>query len=178
MNSVLQLDDIVVIDNNVIQDFFELDRIDLIFSAFKSVYIPKTVFDAEISDNVKSKLKDFAFTTINITTELGYETLSMLNTDRKYRRLSECDRNVIASAKEIGSFCGSNDSPVRKACMDFDVRFIGSLGVLKLNYIKGILSIDEIETITSLLLSEETSCYITEEVIIGFLSDLKEQGDV
>lgn len=172
MNKKYLLDDNVVIDNNVIQDFFDISKLELLFNTFTKISIPREVYDKEISDRVQKEISKYSYSIADINTSEGYITLAELSSNKKYRRLSPFDRIVISIAKEKGVFCGSNDNPIRKACHDFSVDVIGTLGVLGRNFHLGNIDIAELNRLVNLLKSDSTSCYITESVIEEFLKNI------
>lgn len=162
----------VVVDNNVLVDPYEINCLKLLFDCFDEVIIPKIIYDSEILDVVLKELAKYEVTVGNIETEIGLETYAFLVTDVKYKRLSKCDCFAIAIAKENLYYCNSNDKPVREACLDLSVKYTGVLGVLGRALMKGSISDEQLDLYIDKLLSDETSCYISEKVINKFREEI------
>ncbi len=93
-------------------------------------------------------------------------------TDTEYKKLSRFDKFAISIAKENMYYCGSNDIPVRKACEKLGIKYTGILGVLGRAYFKNKISDEKLKQLLKKLLSDETSCYIKEELIIEFKQEI------
>lgn len=62
MLEIYHIDNIsVVVDNNVLVDLYELNLIYLLFEIFKSVIIPRHIFEKEVSKEVKESLNGYNF---------------------------------------------------------------------------------------------------------------------
>jgi len=79
----------VVVDNNILIDLFELNRLDILFDIFETVVIPRIIYEDEILDNVKSRLDDHNFILADIKTETGMMLYGQLSQNNKYKNLSE-----------------------------------------------------------------------------------------
>lgn len=62
----------VIVDNNVLIDFYELDRLGLLFDVFSKVGIPKLIHDKEIEENVIDILDKYQYELYNMETETAY----------------------------------------------------------------------------------------------------------
>lgn len=106
----------VVVDNNILIDLFELNRLDILFETFETIVIPRIIYDDEIMDNIKSRLDDHHFVLADIETETGMTLYGQLSQNIKYKNLSRQDKFAISLSKEYEYYCNSNDGLVRKAC--------------------------------------------------------------
>ena len=79
----------VVVDNNILIDLFELNRLDILFDIFETVVIPRIIYEDEILDNVKSRLDNHNFILADIKTETGMMLYGQLSQNNKYKNLSE-----------------------------------------------------------------------------------------
>ena len=173
MKDIYLSDDIsVVVDNNVLVDLFELGCLNLLFKSFNVVMIPQILYANEVQSNLKEELQNYSFTLANITSELGYTTYQTLVLEREYQRLSRYDKFAISIAKENLYYCNSNDLPVRKACDRLGVKYTGVLGVLGRAYIREFITKETLKAFLIKLLSNETSCFIKEEVIKSFEEEI------
>lgn len=159
----------VVVDNNILIDLFELERLDLLFDVFEIVVIPRIIYEEEIMNDVKSKLNNYTFTQSNIETEIGMTLYGELTQNTKYKNLSKHDKFAIALAKQYSYFCNSNDGLVRRACLEYDIDYLGILGVFKVGYLKELVNFEEVKELCALLVSEKTSCYISRKIVEEFL---------
>lgn len=159
----------VIVDNNVLIDFYELDKLELLFDVFSKVGIPKLIYDNEIEENVIEILDRYKYELYNMETEAAYNAYAVLTTNRSFRRLSECDKLAVSIAKQFDYYCTSNDGLVRKACKELDVKYIGTLGVIGCAFAVNLIEKDEFIKIIGLLLSDSTSCHIKPEIVTSFL---------
>ena len=158
----------VVVDNNILVDLFELGCIDLLFSVFEFVTIPKVIYDDEIPQEIKDILNNYDFQLGNLNTLVGLETYATLVNEADYKRLSRYDRFAIAIAKENAYYCNSNDKPVRKACMKLGVKCTGILGVLGRAYVKNTITRNQLIAFLDDLVSDNTSCFIDTRLVEEF----------
>ena len=180
MDLTLLYDASVVVDNNVLQDFAELGRMDLLFRVFKTINIPKILFHDEVEEFVKVQLKDFDYKFLNIDQEISREVFFQLTNIKKYRRLSSYDKQVIARAGLYDCDAGSNDGLVRRACEEFRIKYTGSLGIIGCTFQKGFIDKSEFIQLIGKIRSDETSCYIKDSTIKAFLEnvDIKILADI
>lgn len=99
----------VVVDNNILIDLYELNRLDMLFETFETVVIPRIIYDHEIMENVKSRLVDHNFILADIETETGMTLYGQLSQNIKYKNLSRQDKFTISLSKEYEYYCNSND---------------------------------------------------------------------
>lgn len=158
----------VVVDNNVLVDLFEIGCLNLLFDIFVDVIIPQIIYDDELPPEIKIEIEKNKFHIGLIETEVGLETYALLVNEIEFKKLSSYDRFAISIAKENLYYCNSNDKPVRNACKKLNVKYTGVLGVLGRSYIKGIITIEQLETYIEKLISDDTSCYIDLKVIEQF----------
>ena len=159
----------VIVDNNILIDFYELDRLGLLFDVFSKVGIPKLIHDKEIEENVIEILKNYQYELYNVESETSYEAYAALTSNKRFKRLSECDKLVISIAKQFDYYCTSNDGLVRKACKELNVKNIGTLGVIGCAYAINLIEKEEFLKIIGLLLSDSTSCHLKPEIVTSFL---------
>ena len=162
----------VVIDNNVFQDFYELECMGLLFDITDLVMIPRSIID-EMLPEVKTSLEHHDFEIKDITSLGGYQILTRLFNEDKYKALSLKDKLCIAIAGEQLVYCGSNDKPVRKACKDFNIHHTGTLGMLARAYYLDKLNYEKLIHYLNLLKSDQTSCYLADKVIDDFIKSIK-----
>ncbi len=174
MSDIYHLSNIsVVVDNNILVDLFELGCMNLLFSAFESVTIPKVIYDDEITLEIKDLLSNYDFQLGNLNTVIGLETYATLVNDIDYKRLSRYDRVAISIAKENSYYCNSNDKPVRKACERLGVKFTGILGVLGRAYVKNTITRLQLFAFLDELISDKTSCFIDIHLVEAFKVDIE-----
>ena len=161
-----------IIDNNVLIDFFELDQLQLLFSVFGKVGIPKQIFDSEVPLEVKEKLSNFSYELCNMTTTNAFSTYANLDKNSKYKKLSFFDKVAISIAKEYDYYCSSNDGPIRKACEDLSIKYTGTLGILYCSFENNLISKEELRLLIMALNSSTTTCYIRSDVLTNFLEQL------
>lgn len=173
MLEIYQSDDLtVVVDNNVLVDLFELDKLHLLFSVFTKVLIPRNIYQEEVEKKVKDVLENYEFELADIETEVGLSTYKEILDNKKYRGLSIYDRVAISISKENYCYCNSNDKLIRKACLEYNVKFTGTLGVIGRAYKRGYLDNDQLTDVLSKISSDETTIHIKQEIIDEFLETI------
>jgi predicted nucleic acid-binding protein len=158
----------VVVDNNILIDLFELDKIDLLFKVTTGVIIPDVIIKNEVRVEILVALSGHSFSVGKIETEKGLELYGKLVNNHDYRNLSTQDRFAIAIAEDNNCLCNSNDALVRKACQFYNVKCIGLLGILARALFQKAIDKVEFNSLLDLLKSNLTSCFITEKVIEEF----------
>ncbi|HKM29024.1 MAG TPA: hypothetical protein VJY37_05015 [Anaerovoracaceae bacterium] len=158
-----------VVDNNVLVDLFEIGRLDLLFKVFKSVEIPQTVYEEEVTESVKSKIAQEQFLLSSVKTIEGYELLRTLLGHRSYKRLSTFDRIIIAIARQDKCLCSSNDGLLRKACVEYNIECTGTLGILGAAYENELITDSEFVKLVKLLYSDSTSCFLAQKTLNDFV---------
>jgi len=159
-----------VVDNNILMDLWELDRLDLLFNTFENIVIPEIIYTYELLDEIKTEIIKFDHFLVSIDSVTGYEMYMKLTENKKYKNLSKSDKIAVSCAKQEAVFCTSNDALVRKACDEYEIECLGILGVLKRAYEIQIINNSELKSLCGNLL--DTSCFITKKVIESFLSDV------
>ena len=173
MRDIYHSDNIsIVIDNNVLMDLFELNCLTLIFDMFDEVIIPQVIYDDELLDAIKVCIKPYKYRIGKINTQIGLDTYGLLVNEKEFKKLSRYDRFAISIAKENLYYCNSNDKLVRKACEKFDIKYTGVLGVLGRAYYKDIITKIELNAYIDQLSSDETSCYISLNIIEQFKKEI------
>ncbi len=164
-----------VVDNNILMDFYELGRLELLFGCFNILIIPRMIYTEEMLNEIKTILEkeDYDYEICDIRTDSGLKIYQTLTSDQTYKGLSHYDRIAIAIAGENLYYCSSNDLPVRKACEALNVKYTGTLGILGRCYVQGLLKFADLDTCLDMLCSDETSCYISETLIDKFKEDIK-----
>lgn len=161
-----------VVDNNILQDLFELGKLDILFAIFRTISIPKAIYDSEVPESIKTVLQKHGFVLSNLETEIGYNLYNNLSVEHEFRNLSHFDKLAISIAKESMYYCNSNDNLVKKACSKFEVNYIGILGVLKIACENELMSKEELTNLAYDLASERTSCYMSKKVVDAFINNL------
>lgn len=160
---------ILVVDNNVLIDLYELGRLDILFMVSTKVIIPRYIYEEEVQIEIKELIKNNNYILEDITREEGLYLFNELTNDTKFKKLSIGDRIAISIAHENIYFCTSNDGLVRKACATYKVKISGTLGIIGRAYLKGF-----IDKPTAIQLSrdlESTSCFMKKTLIDDFISD-------
>jgi len=161
----------VVVDNNILVDLYELKRIDILFEVFEVVTIPRVIHEMEVLEEVIKVIDKFDYTVVDLEQGTGYLTYYELTNDTRFKRLSDPDKKAISIAKHHKYYCNSNDGLVRKACREYEVEYIGILGVIEKAYEINYITKNELTKLCDLLKSGETSCYISSKLIDDFLID-------
>ncbi|MBU0997442.1 MAG: hypothetical protein KKE16_05280 [Firmicutes bacterium] len=161
-----------VVDNNILQDLYELNRIDILFNVFDMVIIPRIIYEEEVTEEVKQSLTIHTFVLGDIVTEIGFELYRTLSSNVEYRGLSRRDRFALSISLETDYYCSSNDGLIRKACETHDIRYTGILGVLQAAFQKKYLNENEVKHLVHQLQSIDTTCYISRKICEEFLNKL------
>ena len=91
----------VIVDNNVLIDFYELDIPGLLFDVFSKAGVPKLIHDKEIEENVIDILDKYQYELYNMETETAYNAYAVLTTNKRFRRLSECEKLAVSIVKQF-----------------------------------------------------------------------------
>lgn len=172
-NTNIFLKESAVVDNNILVDLYELNRLDILFDTFDEISIPKLIYEEELPEYIKTELSSYSYKLSNIDSESGYSTYHELTEDYRFRNLSIHDKLAISIAKQKDYFCNSNDGLVRKACNHFEVKYIGIIGLLRKAYERRKITLEELKSLVDKLSSDVTSCYIKKSVVNDFLESLK-----
>lgn len=157
-----------VIDNNILIDFCELGRLDILFKVFETVEIPDGIFNCEVSKEVKHELEGWEYGVASINSIDGYNFYESLRTTNEFSGLSRCDRLLITIAKQNKCVCSSNDGLLRKACIQHRISFTGTLGIIGAAYELKIICEKEFNQLINKIFSDETSCYISKKTLREF----------
>ena len=161
----------VVIDNNILTDFMELnaaleiDYMNTLNQLFNKIIIPTPILDNE---TFRENLRNLKYDEGVINGETGYSILIELNNleDKSAKQLSEYDRYLIAIAFEKDLLAVSNDKPMREICKKKNIEITGTLGIISSAYENQLISFKQMEEAYRYLFSEESSCYLNNELKI------------
>lgn len=172
MVNLQRLDNSIVVDNNIIQDLFELHSLGVLFSSFELVIIPRSIYEDEMMEDVKKGISSYKYSLNDITNDEGLETYNSLTNTPEYKRLSTYDKIAISIAKEKHVYCNSNEALIRKACANYNVDSFGILGLFKIAYERKVIDLDEVINLSLELLKKENSCYIKESIVDDFIKEM------
>jgi len=118
------------------------DSLILLKNVFEKVIIPPSVYNEIITknDSVSLKFKQCDF--ISVCEATNYETLNNL-----YSILDKGEAEAITLAKEHNYILVIDEKKGRNVAQNFNLKIIGFLGVLMLNYQKHFITKVEIESI-------------------------------
>lgn len=94
-----------VVDNNILMDLWELDRLDLLFNTFENILIPEIVYTCDLLDVIKTEIVKFDHFLVSIDSVAGYEMYIKLTENKKYRNLSKSDKIAVSCARQEAVFC-------------------------------------------------------------------------
>ncbi|MBU7595696.1 hypothetical protein FVO58_24935 [Metabacillus halosaccharovorans] len=152
-----------VLDNNILNDFTELQCISLINKVFAKVYIPQSILEREaILETIQSNIEWLEYQPTAIEKFESYEFLSRILKDKP--ALSDYDAECIAIAREKMIYCTSNEKRVMSICNEYNVECTGTIGILCCAFEHGILSKGEFEGFIKKLFSPECSSYLGKKV--------------
>lgn len=126
-----------VIDNNIICDFCELDRLDILNKVFSKILIAKSIIDTEVIQH-KDRLPEIIYEEAYIEGFEGYSFMKKILQD--HGGLTECDAEVVTIAYEKYVLCTSNEKRIKTTCDENDIKYTGTLGVLSCAYEHDILT--------------------------------------
>lgn len=162
----------IIIDNNVLIDLYELGLLHIIFKVFNKVGIPKIVIEKELDTKIVLLLEEYEYELVIIDTIEGFNMYNELTKNKFYKRLSEIDKITISIANQYDFYCCSNDGLIRKACAEFNIKNIGTLGILGCAFAIGLIGKTKFINYLGMLSSDKTSCFIKEEIINQFLNEI------
>jgi predicted nucleic acid-binding protein len=152
-----------VLDNNILNDFTELQCISLINKVFVKVYIPQSILDREaIVETIKSNIEWLEYQSTALHQFESYEFLSKILLEKP--ALTDYDAECIAIAREKMIYCTSNEKRVMSICQEYDIECTGTIGILCCAYEHEIISRDEFERLLKKLFSPECSAYLGRKV--------------
>jgi len=126
----------IVSDTTTLIILSDLKRFDLLSNLFQKIYVPKRVFE-ELNYKSKIKLPDF-FEIVEVNQ--NHETLKYLKLI-----LDEGESEAIVYAKENNLPLIIDEKKGRKVAKDLNLKIIGLLGILYLNYKRKFINKKEIE---------------------------------
>lgn len=152
-----------VLDNNILNDFTELQCISLINQVFVKVYIPQSILEREaILETIQSNIEWLEYQPTAIEKVESYEFLSGILKDKP--ALSDYDAECIAIAREKMIYCTSNEKRVMSICNEYNVECTGTIGILCCAFEHGIISKGKFEGLIKKLFSPECSSYLGKKV--------------
>lgn len=160
-----------VVDNSVLMDFFELNRLDILFKVFSSITIADIVFEKEVLKEVKLALEKYEFFRGQIESREGFQIYIVLSENKKYEQLSIPDKITVSIAGQNLCYCTSNDRLLRTACIDLGVNLTGTLGILGCAIELEIITQEEFNCLIEKLLSDKTSCFIAPKIVNEFVEE-------
>lgn len=157
-----------LIDADVLLDFVKTNLfiIDLIGSCLGTVYVTSDTVVEEIGDTTEQNLQDHRIIIIEPELADAYKAASIKG------KTSFRDRLCFYTAKRNNMICVTNDSNLRKLCIQEGVETVRSLRLVANLYKVGGISYREAITIANEIKNINT--YITENIIDEFKSILKE----
>lgn len=161
IEKILRLkDQIGVLDNNILNDFFELDRMDILNQVFSRLHIPQSILDDEVIDTgLQNSLTHLEYSPISIQEAETYIFFSEIVEKRP--GLSEYDAECIAIAKESLIYCTSNEKRVINTCLEYGVSCTGTIGILCCAFEYEILNKSDFSLLITKLFSDECSAHIS-----------------
>jgi predicted nucleic acid-binding protein len=148
-----------VLDNNILNDFTELQCISLLNKVFVKVYIPQSILDREaILETIQSNIEWLEYQPTALEQEESYEFLLKIIDEKP--ALSSYDAECIAIAKEKMIYCTSNEKRVMSTCQEYDIECTGTIGILCCAYEHEIISLEQFEQLLKKLFSSECTAYI------------------
>lgn len=149
-----------IVDANVLFDLYEIQGLYVLNQIFSEVCIPAEVISELLDDEQFREIhKNIRYRKVVIEKAEGYNLYARLS--REQKELSAADKHVVCNAFEKGLLCVSNDSQVRKACQKFNITIIRTLGVLGCARTTGVISQEALQCMFNLLLSPESSSFLT-----------------
>jgi predicted nucleic acid-binding protein len=148
-----------VLDNNILNDFTELQCISLINQVFVKVYIPQSILEREaILETIQSNIEWLEYQPTAIEKVESYEFLSKILKDKP--ALSDYDAECIAIAREKMIYCTSNEKRVISICNEYNVECTGTIGILCCAFELVIISKGKFEGLIKSYFSPECSSYL------------------
>lgn len=152
-----------LLDNNILNDFTELQCISLINKVFVKVYIPQSILEREaILETIQSNIEWLEYQPTALEQIESYEFLAKILEEKP--ALSEYDAECIAIAKEKMIYCTSNEKRVMSICQDYDIECTGTVGILCCAFEHEIITRNEFERLVKKLFSPECTAYLGRKV--------------
>ncbi|KZZ83189.1 hypothetical protein [Bacillus sp. SJS] len=152
-----------VLDNNLLNDFTELQCISLLNKVFVKVYIPQSILDREaILETIQSNIEWLEYQPTALEHAESYEFLLKIIEEKP--ALSSFDAECIAIAREKMIYCTSNEKRVMSICQEYDIECTGTIGILCCAYEHKILSLEQFEQLLKKLFSPDCTEYLGPEI--------------
>ncbi|MFC0476695.1 hypothetical protein ACFFHF_15930 [Robertmurraya beringensis] len=152
-----------VLDNNILNDFTELQCISLINKVFVKVYIPQSILDREaILETIQSNMEWLEYQPTALEQFESFEFLSRILDEKP--ALSEYDAECIAIARKKMIYCTSNEKRVMSICQEYEIECTGTVGILCCAFEHGLISEGEFHRLVKKLFSPECSAYLGRKV--------------
>lgn len=152
-----------VLDNNILNDFTELQCISLLNQVFSKIYIPQSILDREATiEAIQSNLEWLEYQMIALEQPESFEFLLRILEEKP--ALSEYDAECIAIAKEKMIYCTSNEKRVMNTCQEYGIETAGTIGILCCAYEFEIIDRNEFERLIKKLFSPDCTAYLGSKV--------------
>lgn len=152
-----------VLDNNILNDFTELQCISLINKVFVKIYIPQSILDREaILETIQSNIEWLEYQPTALEQMESYDFLS--RTIKEKPALTDYDAECIAIAREKMIYCTSNEKRVMSICQEYDIECTGTIGLLCCAYEHEVISREDLKLLLEKLFSPECSAYLDRKV--------------
>jgi len=148
-----------VLDNNILNDFTELQCISLINKVFVKVYIPQSILDREaILETIQSNIEWLEYQPTALEQMESYDFLARIIKEKP--ALTDYDAECIAIAREKMIYCTSNEKRVMSICKEYDIECTGTIGILCCAYEHEVISREDLERLLKKLFSPECTAYL------------------
>lgn len=160
----------ILLDNTVLSSFAHIDRLDIPVKLFEDVYVPESVYYEGVEKAKKSKRVE----RIKRSVEAGLIKViipgkSDLEIAGRFQRtLGLGERDTIAIGLSKRCLVATDDSKPRKVAKELGLSVIGSLGILRLAYKKGLIDKNELIKLVEML---HEILYFTEDLEKWVLSE-------
>ncbi len=144
----------LIVDNSVLSAFTYLDCLELLQGINSEIVTSKLVVAEYTQKWEQSELPKW----IKILLPQ-----SLISSENLPKTLSDADLSMLSLAIENDALLAAADKPLRKAAKRLKIRVIGTLGLLKLLYLKG--HMDNKKTFLNLLEKLQTDLYLDEKLL-------------
>lgn len=150
-----------VIDNNIICDFSELGRLDILNSVFSKILIPESIIQKEVIQ-FRDSLNSLEYSKVSIESFEAYEFMAKILV--QHGGLTDCDAEVVTIAYEKYVLCTSNEKRIMTTCKENNIKYTGTLGILCCAYEYSVISYEVLMDLVNKL-DNECSCFISQKVL-------------
>ena len=148
-----------VLDNNILNDFTELECISLLNKVFVKVYIPQSILEREaILETIQSNIDWLEYQPTALEHAESYTFLLKIIEEKP--ALSSYDAECIAIAREKMIYCTSNEKRVMNICQEYGIEYAGTIGILCCAYEHKILTLEQFEQLIKKLFSPHCTAYL------------------